>query len=62
MIGRLADADDRACRNLAGRIEAGIVEAGNDVRVGARFPLADAGAAQSALASRGTTGKLLLTP
>lgn len=32
-----------------------------DVRVGARFPLADAGAAQAALASRSTTGKVLLT-
>lgn len=32
------------------------------VRVGARFPLAEAGAAQAALASRGTTGKVLLVP
>lgn len=31
-----------------------------DVRIGARFPLAEAGAAQAALASRGTTGKVLL--
>jgi NADPH2:quinone reductase len=30
------------------------------VRIGARFPLAEAGAAQAALASRGTTGKVLL--
>jgi len=33
-----------------------------DVRIGGRFPLAEAGAAQAALAGRGTTGKLLLTP
>ncbi|WP_439565414.1 hypothetical protein [Microcella sp.] len=32
-----------------------------DVRIGARFPLADAGVAQAALASRGTTGMELLT-
>ena len=32
------------------------------VRIGARFPLAEAGAAQAALASRSTTGKVLLEP
>ncbi|WP_159944593.1 MULTISPECIES: quinone oxidoreductase [unclassified Nocardiopsis] len=38
-----------------------LVEAGRlDVRVGGRYPLADAGRAQSDLASRRTTGKLLL--
>lgn len=32
-----------------------------DVRIGGRFPLAEAGAAQAALESRGTTGKIILT-
>jgi NADPH2:quinone reductase len=33
-----------------------------DVRIGGRYPLEDAARAQADLASRGTTGKLLLTP
>ena len=33
-----------------------------DVRIGGRFPLADARAAHEALESRGTTGKLILVP
>jgi NADPH2:quinone reductase len=33
-----------------------------DVRIGGRYPLAEAARAQSDLESRGTTGKLLLTP
>jgi NADPH2:quinone reductase len=33
-----------------------------DVRIGGRYPLADAARAQADLESRGTTGKLLLTP
>lgn len=33
-----------------------------DVRVGATFPLSDAGAAHAALEGRATTGKVLLTP
>ena len=33
-----------------------------DVRIGARYPLADAARAQADLASRATTGKLILTP
>ena len=32
-----------------------------DVRIGERFPLADAAAAHAALESRSTTGKVLLT-
>jgi NADPH2:quinone reductase len=32
------------------------------VRIGGRYPLADAARAQQDLASRGTTGKLLLIP
>lgn len=56
----LRSADERAWRyrDLFAALAAGEL----DVRVGGHFPLADAGAAQSALASRGTTGKLLLTP
>ncbi|MEA2243830.1 MAG: NADPH:quinone reductase [Solirubrobacteraceae bacterium] len=33
-----------------------------DVRIGGRYPLEDAARAQADLASRGTTGKLILTP
>ena len=33
-----------------------------DVRIGARYPLEDAARAQADLESRGTTGKLILTP
>jgi NADPH2:quinone reductase len=41
----------------------GAVGAGKlDVRIGARYPLAEAGAAQEALLGRGTTGKVLLLP
>lgn len=45
-------------RELFTMLEAGTL----DVRIGARFPLAEAGAAQAALASRSTTGKVLLEP
>ncbi len=39
------------------------IEGGDlDVRIGATYPLADAGAAQNALESRQTTGKVLLVP
>ncbi|MDD9935716.1 MAG: quinone oxidoreductase, partial [Myxococcales bacterium] len=50
---------------LVERAEAvlGSIAAGNlDVRIGARFPLADAATAQEALAGRKTTGKVLLLP
>ncbi|WP_169079175.1 quinone oxidoreductase family protein [Microcella alkalica] len=55
----LRTADERAWRyrDLFAAMAAGELE----VRIGGRFPLAEAGAAQAALASRGTTGKLLLT-
>jgi NADPH2:quinone reductase len=43
---------------LLGKIAAGKL----DVRIGARFPLAEAGAAHQALEGRGTTGKVLLIP
>lgn len=54
----LRTADERAWRyrELLASLAAGTL----DVRVGGRFPLAEAGTAQAALASRGTTGKLLL--
>ncbi|MFL4474014.1 quinone oxidoreductase family protein [Paeniglutamicibacter sp. MACA_103] len=40
-----------------------LVSAGKlDVRIGARFPLAEAGAAHRALESRATTGKVILVP
>ena len=45
-------------RELFAMLESGSLT----VRIGARFPLAEAGAAQAALASRGTTGKVLLVP
>jgi NADPH2:quinone reductase len=45
-------------RELFTMLEAGTL----DVRIGARFPLAQAGAAQTALASRATTSKVLLEP
>ena len=44
--------------DLLGWIAAGEL----DVRIGARYPLEDAARAQADLASRATTGKLLLTP
>lgn len=56
----LLDARERRWR--AGELF-GLVSAGTlDVRIGARFPLAEAGAAHEALESRGTTGKAILIP
>lgn len=53
-------AEERAWRyrDLFGALEAGKL----DVRIGERFALADAAKAHEALAGRGTTGKLILTP
>lgn len=45
-------------RDLFGWIEAGALH----VRIGAKFPLAEAAAAHRALAARETTGKVLLLP
>lgn len=45
-------------RELFAMLEAGTL----DVRIGARYPLAEAGAAHAALESRRTTGKVLLEP
>jgi NADPH2:quinone reductase len=46
----------------SGRVFAAAAEGRLSVRVGARFPLAEAAAAQAALESRATTGKVLIVP
>jgi len=56
--GREGDELRMRSADLFGWIAAGEL----DVRVGARYPLEDAARAQADLASRATTGKLLLTP
>jgi NADPH2:quinone reductase len=45
------------CDEMFGAVRAGTL----DVRIGARYPLADAAQAQIDLAARKTTGKVLLT-
>lgn len=56
----LANPEERAWRyrELFTALRAGLL----DVRIGARFPLADAGLAHAALEGRRTTGKVLLDP
>jgi NADPH:quinone reductase len=49
-------------RERAGELLEWIAAGELDVRIGARYPLEDAARAQSDLESRGTTGKLILTP
>jgi NADPH2:quinone reductase len=49
-------------RSRAGELMEWIAAGELDVRIGARYPLEDAARAQSDLESRGTTGKLILTP
>jgi NADPH2:quinone reductase len=49
-------------RQRAGELLGWVAAGELDVRIGARYPLEDAARAQSDLESRGTTGKLLLTP
>ncbi|QOR72194.1 quinone oxidoreductase [Ruania alkalisoli] len=56
----IADADERAWR--AREIFAAVADGSLDVRIGARFPLADAARAHAALEGRQTTGKVLLLP
>ena len=56
--GREGDELRMRSADLFGWIAAGEL----DVRIGARYPLEDAARAQADLASRATTGKLLLTP
>lgn len=56
----LLDAKERAWRS--GEIFGLVAEGKLNVRIGARFELAQAGAAHSALESRGTTGKVILVP
>ena len=46
----------------AGAVFAAIAAGALRVRIGARFPLADAAAAHRALEGRATTGKVLLIP
>jgi NADPH2:quinone reductase len=54
---------DRAELELrAGEVLSAIAEGALRVRIGARFPLAQAGAAHAALEGRATTGKVLLLP
>ena len=54
---------DRAELELrAGEVLGAIARGRLSVRIGARFPLADAAAAHRALEGRATTGKVLLIP
>jgi NADPH2:quinone reductase len=55
-------ADLQELRWRAGEVFAWIAAGQLDVRIGGRYPLADAGQAQRDLAARKTTGKLLLIP
>ncbi|PQZ92805.1 NADPH:quinone reductase [Arthrobacter sp. MYb227] len=56
----LLDAKERAWRS--GELFDLVAQRKLDVRIGARFELAEAGAAHTALESRGTTGKVILVP
>lgn len=56
----LATADERAWRS--GDVFGSIADGTLNVRIGARFPLADAAGAHRALEGRATTGKVLLIP
>ena len=56
----LLDSGER--RGRSGEIFGLVAESKLDVRIGARFPLAEAGAAHTALESRATTGKVILVP
>ncbi len=60
LVHYIADADELRWR--AGEVFDWIAKGELDVRIGGTYPLADAGRAQQDLASRGTTGKLLLLP
>ena len=54
---------DRAELELrAGEVLGAVASGKLDVRIGARFPMADAAAAHRALEGRATTGKVILTP
>jgi NADPH:quinone reductase len=55
-------ADQEELRWRADEVFASIAKAELDVRIGGRYPLADAARAQQDLAARRTTGKLLLIP
>lgn len=56
----LLDAQERAWRS--GELFELVAQGKLDVRIGERFALAEAGAAHTALESRGTTGKVILVP
>ncbi len=56
----IADADERAWR--AQEVFGAVADGSLDVRIGSRFPLADAARAHTALEGRQTTGKVLLHP
>ncbi|EMQ97511.1 quinone oxidoreductase family protein [Paeniglutamicibacter gangotriensis] len=56
----LLDAEERRWRS--GEIFGLVAQGKLEVRIGARFPLAEAGAAHTALESRATTGKVILVP
>ncbi|UFU04276.1 quinone oxidoreductase [Ruania suaedae] len=56
----IADAEERAWR--AREVFDAVAEGTLQVRIGARFPLADAAGAHTALEGRATTGKVLLLP
>lgn len=56
----LLDAEERRWRSS--EIFGLVADGKLDVRIGARFPLAEAGAAHAALESRATTGKVILLP
>jgi NADPH:quinone reductase len=60
LVHYIADADELRWR--AGEVFGWIAQGDLDVRIGGTYPLADAARAQEDLASRRTTGKLLLLP
>ena len=54
--------DGDELRERSGDLLGWIADGRLDVRIGGRYPLEDAARAQADLASRATTGKLILTP
>jgi len=60
LLHHLADREELLAR--AGDVLGAVAEGRLDVRIGGRYPLADAAQAHRDLASGTTTGKLLLVP